>query len=198
MKASRRQFVQGLSLAAPAVLTAHVAAGQGASEESTSPGPKAIVILVRHTEKSTDDRVNPSLSEAGVVRAKALARLVGSMGVTGLLHTEYKRTRDTLAPLAEALGLKGEEIGASEMPKLIERIRGAKTGEVIAVAGHSNTIPAIAYALGVTLPGLDPIAKGSRAGHGNLPHGAYDRVHILTPGQTAANLVELRYGEPSA
>ena len=198
MKASRRQFVRGLSLAAPALLTAHVVA-----QEPAAPQPprraalQATLILVRHTEKSKDDRMDPSLTEEGAVRAQDLARLVGAMGVTGLLHTEYKRTRDTLAPLAEAHGLESEVIGAAEMPKLMERLRTAKAGEVIAVAGHSNTIPAIAYAFGVTLPGLDPIAKGSKSGHGNLPHGAYDRVHVLAPGMTSAALVELRYGEPS-
>ncbi len=199
MKASRRQFVRGLGLAAPALLTAHVVAQEPAApaEPKQPAGLQATLILMRHTEKAKDDRTDPSLSEEGVTRSKQLARLVGAMGVTGLLHTEYKRTRNTLAPLAEAAGIESEVIGAAEMPKLLERLRAAKAGEVIAVAGHSNTIPAIAYAMGITLPNLDPIGKGSKAGHGNLPHGAYDRVHVLTPGRTSANLVELRYGEPS-
>jgi phosphohistidine phosphatase SixA len=196
MKASRRQFVQGLGLAAPALLTASVSA-QEPAKEAPSAKLQAVLILVRHTEKSTDDRVDPSLAEEGVARAKELARLVGSNGVTSLLHTEYKRTRDTLAPLAKELSLESETIGASEMPKLLERLRAAKPGEVIAVAGHSNTIPAIAYAMGVTLPGLDPVPKGSKAAHGYLPHGAYDRVHVLTPGASGAQLIELRYGDPS-
>lgn len=196
MKASRRQFVQGLGLAAPALLTASASA-QEPAKEVPSAKLQAVLILVRHTEKSTDDRVDPSLSEEGVARAKELARLVGSNGVTSLLHTEYKRTRDTLAPLAESLSLESEIIGASEMPKLLEQLRAAKPGEVIAVAGHSNTIPAIAYAMGVTLPDLDPVPKGSKAAHGYLPHGAYDRVHVLTPGADGAQLVELRYGDPS-
>ncbi len=196
MKASRRQFVQGLGLAAPALLTASASAQEPAKEASPSK-LQAVLILVRHTEKAKDDRVNPSLSEEGMARAKELARLVGSNGVTSLLHTEYKRTKNTLAPLAEALSLESETIGANEMPKLIERLRSAKAGEVIAVAGHSNTIPAIAYAMGVLLPDLDPVPKGSKAPHGYLPHGAYDRVHVLTPGADGANLVELRYGEPS-
>ena len=200
MKASRRQFVRGLGLAATALLSTSASA-QEPAEKVARDAPRAnlqaVVILVRHTEKSTDDRVDPSLSEEGVARAKELARLVGSNGVTSLLHTEYKRTRDTLAPLAQALSLKSETIGANEMPKLIERLRSAKAREVIAVAGHSNTIPAIAYALGVTLPDLDPIPKGSKAPHGYLPHGAYDRVHVLTPGPNGASLVELRYGAQS-
>ena len=119
------------------------------------------------------------------------------MKVTGLVHTEYKRTRDTLAPLAKAHGIESEVMGAAEMPKLIKRLRAAKAGEVIAIAGHSNTIPALAYAFGVTLPSLDPVPKGSKAAHGYLPHGAYDRVHVLTPAPAGAHLVELRYGAKS-
>lgn len=33
--------------------------------------------------------------------------------------------------------------------------------------------------------------------HGYLPHGAYDRVHVLTPASGGARLLEMRYGAPS-
>ncbi|MFT5735653.1 MAG: broad specificity phosphatase PhoE [Planctomycetota bacterium] len=199
MKATRRQFVRGLGLglAAPALASSTAFAQETAGKEAPEAALKAVLILVRHTEKSDDDRVDPSLSDAGKVRATELARTFGAAGVTGLVHTEYKRTHDTLAPMAEALELESETIGAQQMPKLLERLRNAKAGEVIAVAGHSNTIPAIAFAFGVLLPGLDPISKGSKAGHGNLPHGAYDRVHVLTPGKDGVSLMELRYGDAS-
>ncbi|QDV04819.1 hypothetical protein Poly30_03130 [Planctomycetes bacterium Poly30] len=197
MKATRRQFVQGLGLAAPALASSTAFAQNPAPEASPEVRLDAVLILVRHTEKSDDDRVNPSLSEAGEARAEAFARMFSAASVTGLVHTEYKRTRDTLAPLAEALEIESETIGASEMPKLLERLKSAKAGEVIAVAGHSNTIPAIAHAFGVLLPDLDPVPKGSTAEHGYLPHEAYDRVHVLTPGKDRVNLLELRYGKAS-
>ncbi len=193
MKATRRQFVQGLGLAAPALLTAPALA-QDAQDAAPKPRKlNAVLILTRHSEKSKDDRRDPSLSDAGKARAKNIANMFGAAGVTGLVHTEYKRTRNTLAPLAEALGIESETIGAMEMPALLRRLSDAKAGEVIAVAGHSNTIPAIAYAFGITLPDLDPIPKGMKIKHGYLPHEAYDRVHVLTPGVEGVTLLELRH-----
>ena len=68
---------------------------------------------------------------------------------------------------------------------------------VVAVAGHSNTIPALAHAFGVLLPDLEAVELDPPIPHGYLPHGAYDRVHVLTPGQDGARLLEMRYGAPS-
>ena len=195
MRTTRRQFGILAGLAAPVALASAASPRQGDSKDAP-PALAATLILVRHTEKAKDDRVDPSLSEAGQARAEEFARMFSAAGVTSLLHSEYKRTRNTLAPLAKALEIESETIGASEMPKMLERLRTAKAGEVIAIAGHSNTIPAIAYAFGVTLPDLAPIDKGSKLAYGYLPHEAYNRVHVLTPGtEGKATLVELRYGE---
>lgn len=194
MKTNRRQLMQGLGLAAPALIATRLP--QEAAPEDGAPKLLATLILVRHTEKAKDDRVDPSLSEEGVARASEFASMFASAGVTGLIHSGYKRTRDTLAPLANELKLESEAIGAMEMPRLMERLGGAGPDEVIAVAGHSNTIPAIAHAFGVLLPDLAPKDKGSKLAYGYLPHGAYDRIHVLTPGTKSARLLELRYGEP--
>ena len=104
---------------------------------------------MRHTEKAKNDPRDPDLSEAGRERAEAFARMFEAAGVTGLVHSEYKRTRDTLAPLARERELTSETIPAGDMDGLIARLAGAKETDVIAVAGHSD--PAIAARLGVTL-----------------------------------------------
>lgn len=201
MKATRRQFVQGLGLAAPVILTSN-AMGSVAQAADSAKSPKAkeplklnaTLVLTRHAEKATGgDRRDPELSEEGQARAEHLATMFGAAGVTSLLHTEYKRTRNTLAPLAEAVGIPSETVEARQMGALLKRISDAKAGEVIVVAGHSNTTPAIAYAFGITLPDLEPIAAKSRAKHGNLSEDTFDRVHVLTPGRDGANLLELRH-----
>lgn len=159
------------------------------------PTLRATVILVRHTEKDTNDRRDPDLSEAGVARAAEFARMFSAAGVTGIIHSEYKRTRDTLAPLAKASGVVAEVIPAADHDGLIQRLSQAGPDEVIAVAGHSNTVPHIAWTFGVDLPDLDTTVLSEFGGY--LPSKAYDRVHVLTPGPKSARLTELRFGEPS-
>ena len=123
--------------------------------------------------------------------------MFAAAGVTGLVHSEFKRTRDTLAPLARDRELESETIAARDTDALIARLRRAKAGETIAVAGHSNTIPAIATRLGVTLRDLTETSMNTRVPEGHLPHDAYDRVHVITPGPKGPQVLELRYGRPT-
>ena len=193
MSTSRRQFLAATA-ALPLTSLPALAGGQ---EPAAAPRLKATVILVRHTEKAKNDPRDPDLSEAGRERAEAFARMFEAAGVTGLVHSEYKRTRDTLAPLAREREITSETIPARDMDGLIARLAGAKETDVIAVAGHSNTIPAIAARLGVTLRDLTETSMNTRVPEGHLPHDAYDRVHVLTPGPKGPRALELRYGEPT-
>lgn len=162
---------------------------------AAGPAPSAprTVILVRHAEKASDDARDPSLSEAGLARAEALARLLGHAPVTRLLASEFRRTRDTLAPLARLRGLAVEVIPAGAPERWAHELGEAPAGATLVVAGHSNTLPALAQSLGVTLPDLEPDAQGAR-----LRDDEYDRLFVLTlpaPGaETAATVLELRYG----
>ena len=193
MSTSRRQFLAATA-ALPLTSLPALAGGQ---EPAAAPRLKATVILVRHTEKAKNDPRDPDLSEAGRERAEAFARMFEAAGVTGLVHSEFKRTRDTLAPLARERELTGETIPARDMDGLIARLAGAKETDVSAVAGHSNPIPAIAARLGVTLRDLTETSMNTRVPEGHLPHDAYDRVHVLTPGPKGPRALELRYGEPT-
>ena len=213
MNPTRRQFALGLG-AASALGSLNPALGFARRNQETAiadskvakrviPKLAATLILVRHTEKATDgSRSNPELSEAGKLRADAFAWMFANAGITALVHTEYKRTRDTLAPLAKRLDIESETIGAQEFEALMERLAAAGPDEVIAVAGHSNTIPHIAWRFGCDLPDLESVEANPPIEYGHLRHETYDRVHILTPGlgegpNTPARLLDLHYGEPS-
>ena len=196
MSTSRRQFLAATA-ALPLTSLPAFAGGQEPDPASAAPRLKARVILVRHTEKAKNDPRDPDLSEAGRERAEAFARMFAAAGVTVLIHSEYKRTRDTLAPLAKQLDLTSETLPARDMDGLIARLVGAKGTDVIVVAGHSNTIPAIAARLGVTPRDLTETSMNTRVPEGHLPHDAYDRVHVLTPGPDGAQGLELRYGVPT-
>ena len=106
-------------------------------------------ILVRHAEKdmtqSTDD---PELSAMGKARAERLKSLLKDAGITAVYSTNYKRTKDTVTPVALSKSL---EVGTYEPMKTaaIDEIFNGNKGGTILISGHSNTIPWTAnYLLG--------------------------------------------------
>lgn len=108
------------------------------------------VILVRHAEKGTDDPKDPELSEAGKQRAQRLAEVLKEIKVDAIYSTPYKRTRNTVAPLAEAKGLSIVTYDPSKKDE-IDLLLQKFAGGTIVVAGHSNTVPGFAnYLTGKT------------------------------------------------
>lgn len=149
-----------------------------AQQQAPPPARGSTVILVRHAEKDPKgDAKDPGLSEAGIARAEALARLLAPAKPTQLYASEYQRTQSTLAPLAAKLGLKVEPQPAAKSAELAERLRALPEGSVSVVAGHSNTIPALAEALGGHIEGLEK---------GQLGENEFGRVFVLTLPPAAA------------
>jgi broad specificity phosphatase PhoE len=103
-------------------------------------------IIVRHAEKAIDDPKDPNLSEAGLIRAQSLAKLLAATKVDAVYSTPYKRTRNTVAPMATAKGFEVQEYNKiEEMDGILKKYKGA----TVVVCGHSNTVPAIAnYLIG--------------------------------------------------
>lgn len=165
------------------------------AEPEKEPPQPVTVILVRHAEKQTvptDDR-DPALTDEGSARAVTLARLLGNANVTHLFSTEYRRTRATLAPLAEATGLEVETVSAPEAARQIELLRALPPGSTAVVAGHSNTVPAFVMQLGGEVANLVKTRHGPCLGDDE-----YDRLFFVTlpVGDGAATkTTELRYGE---
>jgi broad specificity phosphatase PhoE len=132
-----------LALAAPW----SVLAAQPEEEEPT------IAIVTRHAERAKDPGPDPSLDSAGKGRAKALAIALQDAGVAAAIVTQYRRTRETAAPLVDRLKIpvlerpvtagKVDEYAAA----LAKEIRSAYGGRTVLVVGHSNTVPAIVAAL---------------------------------------------------
>jgi broad specificity phosphatase PhoE len=109
------------------------------------------IYLVRHAERSAISGRVPTdtgLSPAGEVRAQALARLLKDAGITAIYTSEYLRTRETAAPLAKLLSIQVEVIPADDQRSLVAKLR-ASRGNVL-VVGHSNTLPQLLRALGIT------------------------------------------------
>ena len=147
-----------------------------------------VVVLVRHAEKQGG--TDPSLSEDGVARATALRDVLLHAGVDALFSSQFRRTVETLEPLADTLGLEVEprplessdvKSSAREVMLLLaEQFR----GQTIVIAGHSNTIPTMASAL----TGME-IEDYDERDYDNL------LIVVLNPG-SEPQLIRSKYGAP--
>ena len=150
--------------------------------------PATVVLVVRHAERAPGSG-DPPISEAGQARALALAEIGKVTGVSVIITTQLQRTRQTAAPLAEALGIAAEVVTTqSDVPKHAADVAAAvrrHAGKTVLVVGHSNTVPAIVAALGGTkVPDLcDP---------------EYDALFTLVlDAEGAVRTVRTRFGAPT-
>ncbi len=139
-----------LAMYAAALLTAALAATPSLDAQPAG-GPPALVLIVRHAEKA-DNSNDPVLSAAGSARALALAEALGDATVDHVIVTHRQRTLLTAAPLVAQRNLTPQTIPfTADMEAHIAEIAAAvraRSGEVVLVVGHSNTVPAIVHALG--------------------------------------------------
>lgn len=165
--------------AALAVPLLSVALGETAAQEPTA---VTTVFLVRHAEKVPDGSRDPALTPAGEARAAALADLLEEAGLTAVYSTDYRRTRDTVAPLAERLGLELSLYNGRDLVGLAAALK--RTPGRYLVSGHSDTTP--------NLVGL----LGGEPGPPFVEQGENDRLYVLTllPDGRVETVI-LRYGE---
>ena len=142
------------------------------------------IFLVRHAERA--DRTprasptmvaDPDLSDAGRRRAESLAAAFKDAHIVAIYATEFKRTQQTAAPVAKALGLTVKIVPSKSTADLTKQVKAIK-GNVL-VVGHSNTVPDVIKALGVTTP----ITIGD---------GDFDNLFLVTGGTHPA-LLRLHY-----
>lgn len=148
--------------------------------------PVTTVILVRHAEKKIEpNNPDPDLAPEGLQRAQEIARAFGNAGVNTIFATQYKRTQQTVKPLSERTGVPVTLLDANRTDELVKRIQTSLRGQTIFIAGHNNTVPAIASALsGESFP--------------VIPESEYDNLFIVTIYRFGkAKVLKLRYGNAS-
>lgn len=142
------------------------------------------IILVRHAEKADDGTADPGLSETGIARAALLRSQLSAADITAIYSTPYKRTRQTVRPLAEEKGVAITDyntFGATVLRDMLS----AHPGGTILVAGHSNTTPKLVN----LLLGTDRYRP--------LDESAYDNIFIVySHGLGKGKLLHLKYQEP--
>ncbi len=107
------------------------------------------VYVMRHLDTPAGQQ-DPDLLPEGRRAAEALAAWFQAERPAAIYISDYKRTRQTVAPLAARLGLTPNLYDPRDTPGLIARVR-TEHG-VVLVVGHSNTVPDIIAALGGTRP----------------------------------------------
>lgn len=158
-----------------------------AAPRATSCARGRTVIVVRHAERESKEKDSP-LSEKGEARARTIAAILAPAGVTRVIATPYKRTQQTLAPLAERLSLPIEQHDAARTAEIVARLRAEPDGAVTVVASHSNAIPELIEALaGAKLRDVP--------GHG-LAENDYARIIVVhEPCADKPSVLELSSGE---
>jgi broad specificity phosphatase PhoE len=154
-------------------------ASAGASDSALT-----TVFVVRHAEKNVVFAgADPPLSDAGLRRAQALARVLGEAGVKAILSTDFVRTRDTARPLAQATGDSITIVSEDDPGRLAGDVWRRYRGEAVLIIGHSDTVPSIVRSLtGVEVPAYR--------------EGEFDRLYvIIRHGLEAPHLLRLHYGE---
>jgi broad specificity phosphatase PhoE len=149
--------------------------------------PLRAVIVVRHGEKATTPKENPPLSPAGQARAQSLLETLRDAGVTTVITTEQRRTRDTGTPLVSALHPASVEVPTSpDRQHHADAVAAAvrKAGGTVLVIDHQLTMPLIMAALGgPTLPTVCDVE--------------FSNLYILLPADSNhMRLVRSHYGEP--
>jgi broad specificity phosphatase PhoE len=133
------------------VILAAVATFASLAAQPASAQAPTVVIVVRHAERAPGSG-DPPISEAGTQRAMALAEIGKLSAVSAIITTQFQRTRQTAALLAEALKITPVVVPTqADLAKHAAEVAAAvrqQAGKTVLVVGHSNTVPAIVAALG--------------------------------------------------
>jgi broad specificity phosphatase PhoE len=164
-----------------------VSSGRSSAQSLEKAGELPVIVIVRHANKAAEPPDDPPLTDAGVKRSQELATALRDAGVTAIITTELRRTRETAVPLAKALGLTPEVVQRGGRGQLNEHLKALEmaarhAGGVVLIIGHDNTVPGlIAWLGGPKLPNIcDP---------------DYDNLFVLIPAKGKVLLVHSHYGE---
>jgi 2,3-bisphosphoglycerate-dependent phosphoglycerate mutase len=106
------------------------------------------IVLFRHAEKDTTQtgstmmQADPPLAAAGHARAAQLPALFQKFHFTGILSTNFIRTRSTAAPLATKHQLTVQLYNHKNLQNIADSLLNLEN-HTIAVVGHSNSTPAL-------------------------------------------------------
>jgi broad specificity phosphatase PhoE len=146
--------------------------------------PVTTVILVRHAERPPG--TDPELSADGLARAESLAVALSATHIDAIIHTQFKRTQQTAAPLAARKGitpmvLSAAGASAAHEQAVVDQVR-RLAGRTIVYVGHSNTVPGVIQRLGIASPVSIPDSQ------------YHDLFIVMQKGEAVPSMIRARYG----
>jgi 2,3-bisphosphoglycerate-dependent phosphoglycerate mutase len=141
--------------------------------------------IVRHAEKDTKNPTDPdpSLTVIGQERAKDLADLLSSKKVLAVYSTPYKRTTQTVEPVAKAHNVTVQTYNPANAAALAALVlQQYKDGSVV-IVGHSNTVLELVEAFGAKRP-VPALGEDD-----------YDYVFTVTVQGNSVHLQTAQYGK---
>ncbi|HEY0144137.1 MAG TPA: phosphoglycerate mutase family protein [Thermoanaerobaculia bacterium] len=150
-------------------------------------GDATTILIVRHAEADQTPEVkDPALTAAGQKRAEALAEVARNANVGVVYTTQFRRTKDTAAPLRKLVEIPlaespvARETIAQQTTDLAQRIAKQHAGQTVLIVGHSNTVPIFVEALsGVKVPAI--------------AHEEHDRIYIVVIDDGKARVIAAKY-----
>jgi phosphohistidine phosphatase SixA len=140
-------------------------------------GAQQLIYVVRHAERADggagaagqmQGAPDPPLSAAGETRAARLATMLADAGITAIYATEFRRTQDTVRPLASKLKLDVTRYASRDAAALVSALKKDQARGIVLIAGHSNTLP--------------PIVKALGGGDITIRDDEYDSLFVIVPG----------------
>lgn len=149
------------------------------------------LFLVRHAEREWEGE-DPPLVAAGEARAQALAETLRDAGITRIITTQWRRTRDTAQPLAKLLKITPQVIpvfdgkARENIDEVAAAVRGYKD-ETVLIVGHITVTGVVAALGGPRLPTIcdnvfsDLFSFAPAAGESGLLHLHYGAAEDISP-----------------
>jgi 2,3-bisphosphoglycerate-dependent phosphoglycerate mutase len=97
-----------------------------------------VLFLIRHAEKKYSG-FDPELTEIGKLRANKLVLIFEKFNLNGLYHSGYRRTAETVTPLADSKSIPPLPYSVRSQDYFIDELC-QKSGRYL-ICGHVNTIP---------------------------------------------------------
>jgi broad specificity phosphatase PhoE len=151
------------------------------------------IIFVRHADTDTDmaaAEADPELNARGRARAVHLADFVRDIDVVASVDaiyvSEYRRTQQTAAPLAERLGIEPTIADHYDVEAFMAEVLREHKGEIVLIVTHRDVIAPLVE----ELHGSKNVAE--------IAPDDFDNFFIVTsPSFGKVKTLQLHYGEPS-